>query len=196
MSTRKAEESEVAINATQVRVGNVILFEGVPCRVVKTHHHTPGNLRAQMHVKMVQLKDGISFEHRYRSSDQVELANLESHTLKYLYRDSDDYHFMSTESFELIMLTKEVLGDNAYYILEESEVDVKFFEGRPVSIELPIFVVLTVTDTEPGLKGATVSSSPKAATLETGLVTKVPQFINIGDKVKIDTRDGSFSERA
>ena len=101
-----------------------------------------------------------------------------------------------TESFELIMLTKEVLGDNAYYILEDSEVEVKFFEGRPVTIELPIFVVLTVTDTEPGLRGATVSASPKAATLETGLVIKVPQFIEIGDKVKVDTRDGTFSERA
>ncbi len=179
-----------------MRVGTVILFEGEPCRVVKAHHHTPGNLRGMMQTKLVSLKSGNSFEHRFRSEDKVEVADLDEHTLKYLYRSGDEFHFMNTESFEMMMLDAETLGDAVNYLLEEQEVEALYYEGRPVSIDLPNFVILEVKETSPSLKGATASASPKPATLETGLIVKVPQFIGVGDKVKIDTRDGQFSERA
>ncbi|MBK8232629.1 MAG: elongation factor P [Candidatus Eisenbacteria bacterium] len=182
--------------ATQLRVGTVILFEGEPCRVLKAHHHTPGNLRGMMQTKLVSLKSGNSFEHRFRSEDKCELADLEEHTLKFLYRSGDEFHFMSTESYEMMTLDKETLGDTVDYLLEESEVSALYYEGQPVSIDLPNFVYLTVKETEPSMKGATASASPKQAVLETGLVVKVPQFIGVGDKCKIDTRDGHFVERA
>jgi len=182
--------------ATQVKVGQVILFNGDPCRVVKTLHITPGNWRGMVQMKLVSLRSGKGYENRFRSEDTIELADIEEHTLKYLYHQGDEFHFMSNETYEMIMLDRETLGDVVNYILEESEVKAAYFEGKPVSIEVPNFVVLTVTETEPSLKGATVSSSPKPATLETGLVVRVPQFIDVGEKVKIDTRDGSFVERA
>ena len=184
------------IPATQIKVGNVILYNSEPCRVVKTLHITPGNWRGMVQMKLVSLRSGKGYENRFRSEDNVELADMEEHTLKYLYHQGDEYHFMSNETYEMHMLDRETLGDAVNYILEESEVKALYFEGRPVSIEVPNFVVLTVTETEPGLKGATVSSSPKPATLETGLVVKVPQFIDAGEKVRVDTRDGSFVERA
>jgi len=184
------------VPATQIKVGQVILFEGDPCRVVKAVHITPGNWRGMVQMKLSSLRSGKGYEHRFRSEDNIELAELEEHTLKYLYHQGEEYHFMSNETYEMVMLDKETLGDTVYYILEESEVKVLYFEGKPVSIDVPNFVVLTVTETEPSLKGATVSASPKAATMETGLVVKVPQFIDAGEKVKIDTRDGSFVERA
>jgi elongation factor P len=182
--------------ATQIKVGNVILYNGEPCRVVKTLHITPGNWRGMVQMKLVSLRSGRGYENRFRSEEIIEMADMEEHTLKYLYRSADEYHFMSNETYEMIMLDKETLGDVAYYILEESEVKALYFEGKPVSIEVPNFVVLTVAETEPTLKGATVSSSPKPATLETGLVVKVPQFIDVGERIRIDTRDGTFVERA
>jgi elongation factor P len=184
------------VPATQIKVGQVILYEGDPCRVVKTLHITPGNWRGMVQMKLASLKSGKGYEHRFRSEDSIEIADLEEHNLKYLYHQDQEYTFMSNETYEMISLDKETLGDAAYYILEESETKVLYFEGKPVSIEVPNFVVLTITECDPSLKGATVSSSPKSATTETGLVVKVPQFIGIGDKVRVDTRDGTFVERA
>jgi elongation factor P len=184
------------INATQLRVGNVVMYNGEPHRITKLIHITPGNWRGMVQAQMVNLRNGNRYEYRYRSDEKVEVLSLESHTLKFMYRQGDDYHFMSTETYDLMSLSAEVLGDAVYYLVEESEVDAHYYEGSPVSIEVPNFVVLEVTETEPSLKGATVSASPKRAVLETGLEVKVPQFIDIGEKVRIDTRDGSFVERA
>ncbi len=182
--------------ATQIKVGQVVLYNGEPCRVAKTLHITPGNWRGMVQMKLVNIRTGTGYENRFRSEEKLDIADMEEHPLKYLYHQGDEYHFMNTESYEMMMLTAETLGDAAYYIIEESEVTALFYEGAAVSIEVPNFVVLTVAECDPSLKGATVSSSPKTAKTETGLTIKVPQFIGIGDKVKIDTRDGSFVERA
>jgi elongation factor P len=184
------------IPATQIKVGQVILYNGEPCRVVKTLHITPGNWRGMVQMKLVNIKTGTGYENRFRSEDKIDLAPLEEHNLKYLYHQGDEYHFMNTESYDMIMLSKDELGDSVYYLVEESEVVALYYEGRAVSVEVPNFMVLTVAETEPAMRTATVSASPKRAVLETGLEVRVPQFINTGDKVKIDTRDGSFVERA
>jgi elongation factor P len=184
------------IPATQIKVGQVIIFNNEPCRVVKTLHITPGNWRGMVQMKLVNIRSGTGYENRFRSEDKIDLADLDAHTLKYCYHAGDEYHFMSVETYEMMMLTKDELGDARDYLIEESEVTALYYEGRPVSIEVPNFVILAVTETDPTVKGATVSASPKPATLETGLVVRVPQFINVGDRVKIDTRDGSFTERA
>lgn len=182
--------------ATQLKVGNIVKYNNEPHRISKVLHITPGNWRGMVQAQMVNLRNNNRYEYRYRSDEDVELLSLDSHPLKYMYHQGDEYHFMNTETFDLMSLTADVLGDAVYYMIEESEVEAHFYEGRPVSIEVPNFVILTVKETEPTMKGATVTASPKKAILETGLEVKVPQFIDAGERVRIDTRDGTFVERA
>lgn len=183
------------IAATQVKVGMVILHKGEPCRVVTVLHVTPGNWRGMVHAKMVNLVTGSQAEHRFRSEDKVERAELDHHPLQYLYRSGDEFTFMNTENYEMVNLPAEHLGDAVNYLVENMTVEMSYFEGKPVGVDLPMFVELEIIETDPVMKGATISSSPKAAKMNTGLVTKVPQHMGIGDRVKVDTRDGSFVER-
>jgi elongation factor P len=184
------------INATQLKLGNIVMFNKEPHRITKLLHITPGNWRGMVQAQMVNLRNNNRYDYRYRSDEKVEVLTLEMHPLKYMYKQGNEYHFMNTETFELMSIMADILGDVVYYMVEECEVQALYYEGAPVSIEVPNFVILTVTETEPTLKGATVSASPKRAVTETGLEIKVPQFIDTGEKVRIDTRDGSFVERA
>jgi len=184
------------IQATQMRAGMAILHEGNLCRVMNVHHHTPGNLRGMVQTKLRNLKSGNSFEHRFRSTDMVERADLEQHEMEFLYADGDGYHFMNTESYEQVAIHPEDLGEAASYLIPNIKVMVELYEHRPVGVELPMTVDLKVTETAPGMKGATASNSGKPATLETGLQVNVPQFINVGDVVRIDTAEGKYLERA
>ena len=181
--------------ATQLKVGMVVLHDGKPCRVTNVLHVTPGNWRGMVHAKMVNLITGSQVEHRFRSEDKVDRAELDHHPLQYLYRSGDDFTFMNTENFEMVNLGADVLGDAVSYMVEGMMVEISYFEGKPVGVDVPIFVELEIVETDPVMKGATVSSSPKPAKLSTGLMTKVPQHMSVGDRVKIDTRDGSFVER-
>jgi elongation factor P len=184
------------IQATQLRVGMAILHEGNLCRVLSVQHITPGNWRGMVQAKLRNLKTGNSFEHRFRSEDRVEKADLEEHDMEFLYASGDEYHFMNTESYEQVGIRGEDLGDAVRYLVPNVRVLVEFFEHRPVGIELPVTVDLKVVETTPGMKGATASNSGKPATLETGLQVTVPQFINIGDVVRVDTAEGTYLERA
>ena len=181
--------------ATQLKVGNVILHNAKPYRVSSVMHVTPGNWRGMVQTRLVDIVSGNSTEHRFRSEDKVDLADLETHTLKYLYRAGDAFHFMNTENYEMIEMSLAAIGDAANYLIEDTELIVSYFDGRPVAVEPPLFVELTVTMTEPMMKGATQAASPKPATLETGHTLKVPQYIDVGDRVRVDTRDGTFIER-
>lgn len=183
------------ISATQIKVGMVILHDGKPCRVTGVLHVTPGNWRGMVHAKMVNLMTGTQVEYRFRSEDKVDRADLDHHPLQYLYRSGDDFTFMNTDSYEMVNVSADTLGDALNYLTEGMMVEVSYFNGKPVAVDLPMFVELEIVETDPVLKGATVSSSPKPAKLNTGLMTKVPQHMSIGDRVKIDTRDGSFVER-
>ena len=183
------------ISATQVKVGMVILHDGKPCRVTNVLHVTPGNWRGMVHAKMVNLITGSQVEHRFRSEDKVERAELDHHPLQYLYRSGDEFTFMNTENYEMSNVSSENLGDAVNYLAEGMTVEVSYFDGKPVAVDLPMFVELEIVETDPVTRGATISSSPKAAKLNTGLMTKVPQHMSVGDRVKIDTRDGSFVER-
>jgi len=148
-----------------------------------------------VHAKMVNLITGSQVEHRFRSEDKVERAELDHHPLQYLYRSGDDFTFMNTESYEMTSVSSDSLGDAVNYLAEGMTVEVSYFDGKPVAVDLPMFVELEIVETDPVMRGATISSSPKAAKLNTGLMTKVPQHMSVGDRVKIDTRDGSFVER-
>lgn len=174
----------------------VIKFNNELHSVLAATHRTPGNLRAFVQVKMRNLKNGSSFEHRYASTDSVEKVSLDEQEMEYLYAEGDDYYFMNTESYEQIHLSKDLLGDSTDYLIAAMKVAVTFYEGNPISVELPASVDLTVVETEPGIKGASVSNVGKPAKMETGLMVTVPPFINEGEKIKVSTVDGSYMARA
>jgi len=184
------------IQATQLRVGMAILHEGNLCRVMSVQHITPGNWRGMVQTKLRNLKTGNSMEHRFRSEDRVERAELEEHEMEFLYSAGDEFHFMNTESFEQVAISRDDLGYAVNYLIPNIKVMVEIYEQRPVGVELPGTVDLKVVETPPGMKGATATNSPKPATLETGLQVLVPQFIEVGEVVRIDTADGKYLERA
>lgn len=184
------------IAATQLKVGMVIMHNGKPHRVTNVLHVTPGNWRGMVQTRLVNIETGSNTEHRFRSEDKVDRATLEQHKLQFSYRAGDDFNFMNTETYEMVALPADVLGDTVGYLTEGMVIEAQYFEGRVVGVEPPMFVELTVTDTTPNIKGATAAASPKPATMETGLEIRVPQYINVGDRVKIDTRTGEFIERA
>jgi elongation factor P len=184
------------ISATQLRPGMVIKFENELFSVFKMTHRTPGNLRGFVQVKMRNLRNGSMMEHRFASEDRVEKAALEQQEMEYLYDDGEYYYFMNIETFEQMHLTKDLLGDATDYLIPQLKVSVEFYEGKPIGVELPPSVPMTVLETEPGLKGATVSNVTKPAKLETGLVVQVPPFINEGEKIRVSTTEGTYQERA
>ena len=174
----------------------VIKFNIELYTIFKMEHRTPGNLRGFVQVKMRSIRSGSMTEHRFSSEDRVERAALEEHEMEYLYDDGEYYYFMNTENFEQMHLTKELLGDSVEYLVSQLKVNIEFYEGKPISVELPPTVDLKVVETEPGMKGASVSNVTKAAKLETGLVVQVPPFINEGEKIRVSTSEGTYQERA
>ncbi|MDQ2975590.1 MAG: elongation factor P [Acidobacteriota bacterium] len=186
----------MAISATQIRRGMVILFNGELCKVMEFRHHTPGNLRAMVQAKLRNIKTGSSFEHRFRSADTVDRATLEQHEMEYMYSDGSHHHFMNTENYEQVALSGEELGDAAQWLTPGLKLQAEFYEGAPIGIDLPPSMELTVTRTEPTMKGATVSNVNKPATLENGVTVTVPPFVNEGDRIRVDPTEGRYIERA
>jgi elongation factor P len=184
------------VSATQMRPGMVIKFNNELYSIFSVNHRTPGNLRGFVQVKMRSLRSGSMTEHRFSSEDKVEKALLEEQEMQYLYDDGEYYYFMNTENYEQMHLMKDLLGDATEYLIPQLMVKVEFYEGKPMSVELPATVDLTVVETEPGMKGATVSNVTKPAKLETGLVVQVPSFITEGEKIRVNTAEGTYQERA
>ena len=186
----------MAIPATQMRPGMIIKHNNDLHLVFTVEHRTPGNLRAFIQAKLRNLRTNAMFEHRFRSADPIDRIVVDEIPMEYLYQDGDDYYFMNTETYEQIHLNKYVLGDSVDYLIPNLQIEVSFYDGKPVGIELPQTVELTVVETEPGLKSATASSVTKPAKLETGLVVQVPPFINEGEKIRVDTAEGAYLSRA
>jgi elongation factor P len=184
------------ISATQLRPGMVVKFNNELYSVFSKDHRTPGNLRGFVQARMRSLRTGTMIEHRFSSEDKIEKAVLDEQEMEYLYDDGEYYYFMNTETFEQMHLMKDLLGDATNYLIPQLKVAVEFYEGKPMSVELPVTVDLTVVETEPGLKGATVSNVTKPAKTETGLMVQVPPFIVEGEKIRVNTSDGSYQERA
>jgi elongation factor P len=184
------------ISATQLRPGMVVKFNNELYSIFSVTHRTPGNLRGFVQAKMRSLRSGSMTEHRFSSEDRVEKAMLEEHEMEYLYDDGEYYYFMNTETYEQMHLMKDLLGDATQYLISQLKVTVEFYEGKPISVELPATVDLTVVETEPGLKGATVSNVTKPAKTETGLIVQVPPFITEGEKIRVNTSEGTYQERA
>lgn len=184
------------MNANDLRPGMIIQHNGELFAIHRAEHRTPGNLRAFVQARMRNLRTGAMIDHRFRSEDTVERAVIDDVEMQYLYSDGDSHYFMNTANFEQIHLRKEVIGDRGQYLVPDVLIKVEFFEGRPVDVQLPATVDLTVTETEPGIKGASATNVTKPATLETGLVVQVPPFINQGEKIRVDTSEGKYVARA
>ena len=181
--------------ATEIRRGMVIKLDGENFTVLETQHITPGNWRGMVKAKLRNLKTGSSKEHRFNPSDKLEQAVLEQKEMEFTYKSADQYVFMDLTTYEELHLDKDLLGDAANFLLENLQVLVNYCDDAPTGIQLPTTVDLKVTETEPGLKSATVTNVYKAATLQTGVVIQVPPFVNIGETIRVDTRDGSYVER-
>lgn len=184
------------MKATQVRKGNVIKIDEKLFKVLVMDHVTPGKGRAHVQLKLRNLLDGTQSEQRFSSDDKIEKVFIETKEMQYLYNDGDGYHFMNTETFEQIALSKEDLGDVVQYLIPDTVVQVQFYGERPIGIEPPPVVTLKVVECPPGVKDATASAQRKPATMETGLVVQVPSFIEEGEMLRVNTVDGSYSERA
>jgi len=183
------------INATQLRKGMTIKWEGELYKVHETTHVTPGKGQALMQTKLRRLSDQTLHDVRFRSKDKVEQAYLEEMEMQYLYQEGSDYIFMNLENYEQIKLSADILGSTVNYLIPDITFSIEMFEGKPVGVNPPLTIELEVVETEPYLKGATQSASNKPATLETGITISVPPFIKEGDVVRIDTRDDSYLER-
>jgi elongation factor P len=184
-----------SLQATRLRKGMLIKVEQNLLRILEIHHITPGNKRGHVLAKMRDIRSGRLMDNKFRAEDDVERATLDEHEMQFLYRDGDLFYFMNMETYEQVHLSAEVLGDNALYLLPEAIIKVEFYDVEPVGIELPLTVDLKVTETVPGIKGATASAQIKPATLETGLVVNVPSFINEGDVVRVNTETGEYLGR-
>ena len=179
-----------------MKKGMLIKIDQDLFRVLDLQHVTPGNLRGFVRVKFRNIRNGTLSDQKLRSEDTVERATLDERQMQYLYQDGDDYYFMDTVTFDQIHITSEALGESVNYLKSEMTISVEFYGTEPVGIELPQTVDLKVTDTAPGIKGATASAQVKPATLETGLVVQVPPFVNSGDLIRVSTDTGEYLSRA
>ena len=164
--------------------------------ILETEHRTPGNLRAFVQIKIRDLKSGSLIEKRLRSGEDVENVDLDRRQMEYLYDQAGKSVFMDLESYDQVELSKEVVGELALFVLPNNQIIVLWCDGKAISVELPLTVVLQVTDTPPGIKGATATNQLKEATCETGLKTRVPPFITTGEKIIVSTSDGAYRSRA
>lgn len=183
------------MKANNIRPGMVIFFEGQEYRVTEAQHRAPGNKRAFIQAKMMSLKDGTQREYKFSSTEEVEKAILETHDMQYLYEEGGHYHFMNNDNYEQISLDVSQLGNGVYYLLPNNNVQITFCEGKPIGLELPSSMIFEVTEAEPGIRTATASASMKRAKIETGHSIKVPQFVEVGDKIKVNPESDEYIER-
>lgn len=184
------------MKSTELRPGMAVKMDGNIFVITQFQHVTPGNLRAFIQVKLKRVPDGSYIEKRLRSGEEVEVINLDRRVMEYLYTDSSGHVFMDTESYDQVTLSKEMVEDAILYLRPNTQVTVTVAENQPIMLELPKTVDLKVTEAAPGIKGATATNQLKEATLETGLKTRVPNFIAEGEVIRISTEDGSYLSRA
>ncbi len=174
----------------------LIKFKGELFTVFSVSHRTPGNKRGFVQTRMRGYASGSLIEHKFASEDFVEKVALDEQQMEYLYEDGGQCHFMNTETYEQLSIEKEDLGDQANYLIPNTAVKVRFYEGNPLNLAFPAAIDLTVVETTPSIKGATVTNVTKPATTETGLVVQVPPFIKEGEKIRVNTADGTYLSRS
>jgi elongation factor P len=184
------------INVNDLKVGMTIMYDNNIYSVMDTQHVKPGKGAAFVQAKLKNLRSGSIIENRFNSSDKVEPARIEKKPMQYLYSMNDVYYFMDMNTYEQVEISKSQIGDDSELLKENLEVDIMFFEGEMLGMNLPDKIALKVVHTEPAVKGNTTSSAMKDATLETGKVIKVPLFIEEGEELLISSKDGKYVSRA
>lgn len=184
------------ISTNEFHTGISIELEGEIYEVLEFQHVKPGKGAAFVRTKLRNLRSGSIVDKTFRAGEKVARAHLDKKEMEYLYREDDIFNIMDLETYEQISLTESQIGPGVKYLKENEHLNVILHKEQVIAVEIPITVVLKVADTEPGIKGDTASGATKPATMETGLVVQVPLFINSGDSIKIDTRSGSYIERA
>tara|TARA_B100000686_G_scaffold351910_1_gene452125 strand:- start:1164 stop:1721 length:558 start_codon:yes stop_codon:yes gene_type:complete len=182
-------------DTSDFRNGFTMNLEDTIYSIVEFQHVKPGKGGAFVRTKLKNMYTGAVIDRTFRSGDKVNEVRVEKREMQFLYSENDFFHFMDSETYEQTQLSIETVGDTARFLIENETVYVSMVENTPITIELPNFVELTVTHTEPGIRGDTAQGSTKPATLETGAVVSVPLFVNQGEKLKIDTRNGEYVER-
>lgn len=183
------------ISTGDFRPGVVIELDGELYGVIETHHHKRAQRQAFVRAKLRNLKTGAVLERNFTSDERVPQVYLDRKPMQYLYSQRDEYVMMDHQTYEQLPLPSELLGDAVHYLKENTDVTVVFYEGQPIGVELPNAVELEVVETAPGFRGDTAAGSSKPAKLETGLTVSVPFFVNVGDRVRVDTRSGEYLER-
>lgn len=184
------------LSTSDFRKGLKVKIEGEPYYILDFQHARTAQRRAFVRTKLKHIKTGAVLERTFSAGETFEEPDFQEKGMQYLYSSGGEFHFMDSRTYEQIVLNEEQLGDYKWYLQENEEYQISFFEGRPVSLDLPTSVILKVSSTEPAIKGDSVTNITKNAILETGLQVKVPLFIKEGDRLKIDTRTGEYLERA
>jgi len=182
------------VSTAEFKKGLKILFDGAPYTIVDFQHVKPGKGGAFVRTKLKHMRLGRVIDNTFRAGEKVELVDFEEKRMQFLYRD-ERYHFMDLDTYDQISLSAEEVGDPRDFLKENTEVEILFIEGSPVTVELPNFIEIRIAKTDPGIRGDTASGGSKPATLETGAVIQVPLFLNEGDVVKVDTRSGDYLGR-
>ena len=182
------------VSTAEFKKGLKIVFDGQPYVIVDFQHVKPGKGGAFVRTKLKHMRQGRVIDNTFRAGEKVELVDFEDKHMQFLYKD-DRFHFMDMETYDQVSLSEDEVGDAALYLKDNTEVEVLYIDGSPVSLELPNFIELAVARTDPGVRGDTAQGGTKPATLETGAVVQVPLFLNEGDIVKVDTRTGEYLGR-
>ncbi len=183
------------IDVNDLRKGVTFEFDGKLYKVLDYHHNKPGRGNATIRIKAVDLRTGTTLEKTFQSGDRVQDARLDFHTVQFLYDDGDLFHFMDLDTYDQPTLSKTVLGDSAAYLNENMEIKLTFYQGEAIDVELPITVDMDVIEAEVAVRGDTATGVNKKVKTSTGLEVQVPAFVNVGDKIRIDTRTGSYVTR-
>jgi elongation factor P len=177
------------------RNGLKIEFEGIPYSITYFQHVKPGKGSAFVRTKLKNMKSGSVIEHTFRSGDKVDKPDLENKSMTFMYLEGNHYHFMDTKTYEQLYLNDVQVGEAGQWLIENLPVDILFYKGEPIGMDLPFFIEYTILESDPGLRGDTVSGGNKPAKLQSGAVVQVPLFLNPGDRIKVDTRTGTYIER-
>jgi len=183
------------IDSNELRKGVTFMFDGNLYKVLDYHHHKPGRGNATIRVKTINLRTGTNLELTFTSGDRIQDVRLDYHVVQYLYNDGDFYYFMDLETYEQPAISKDVIGKSAPFLKPEMEVKLTFFEDEPLDIELPLTVDLEVAKAEASVRGDTATGVTKKIQTETGLEVQVPNFVEVGDIVRVNTSDGSYITR-
>lgn len=186
----------MTITTSELKKGQTILLDGEMYKIMEWSHNKQGRGSANVRLQLKNIRNGANTERTFMAGSKFEDVRLERRPVQFMYADGDEYNFMDAESYEQLSISKRVLGDTVNFIRESDTIDILMFRGEPIDVDLPAAVVLRVEETEQALQGDRATAGTKPARLETGLTVQVPLFVNTGDRIKVDTREAKYLERA